>query len=153
MFAVTKKRKKACELVVVFLGGCMGTAARDALSHAYPAAAGAFPLTTFAINLAGSLALGFLLESLLFLGKDEGWLKTARLGLGTGLCGGFTTYSAFIVETDRLISDGSWIGWSYALASVVLGIACAWLGIKLARSLFTLRPFPGRRDSRKGGMQ
>jgi len=118
---------------LVALGGTAGTAARAHLEAALPAQTGAWPWTTFVINVAGSLVLGLLLESLLRSGDDTGWRRAVRVGCGTGLVGGFTTYSTFILEVERLLQGGhAAIGVLYALVSVVAGLASAGVGIALA---------------------
>ncbi|WP_231495950.1 CrcB family protein [Cellulomonas sp. HZM] len=118
----------------IVLGGALGTTARAALETWFPARAGSWPWTTFVINLVGSFVLGLLLQSLAVRGPDEGVRRTVRLGVGTGIVGGFTTYSTFVLETDRLVRGGhAAVGFSYALVSVVVGIAAAGAGMALAQ--------------------
>ncbi|MEW1954799.1 CrcB family protein [Terrabacter sp. NPDC080008] len=127
-------------LVLIFLGGALGTSARAALEDAAPAQPAGVPSTTLAINVVGSLLLGALLEVLARTGPDAGWRRAARLTLGTGLLGGFTTYSTFAVETvQRLSPDTYAVGLVYALVSIALGIAAAAGGYVLARRLTGLR--------------
>lgn len=121
---------------LVAVGGALGTTARAALEMAAPAMPGGMPWTTFAINLVGSFLLGALLEVLALGGEDEGRRRIVRLLCGTGVLGGFTTYSSFVAETDQLLSgDAALTGVSYALASVVLGVCSAVVGIVAARQL------------------
>ena len=118
---------------VVFAGGVLGTAVRAALESALPAQPGGWPWTTFAINVSGSFLLGLLLETLSRRGPDAGLRRYLRLELGTGVMGGYTTYSTFAVETVRLFGGGAvFIGVGYALGSVVLGLAAALAGMWLA---------------------
>lgn len=118
---------------LVALGGAVGTTARALLEQAFAPVPGSWPWTTFWINLAGSFVLGALLETLLRSGPDAGWRRGVRLGCGTGVLGGFTTYSTFAVEVERLASGGhAALGAAYALGSVVLGVAAAVVGITLA---------------------
>ncbi|GAB2472826.1 fluoride efflux transporter FluC [Xylanimonas ulmi] len=136
---------------LVALGGCVGVAARYGLEERFPASPGAWPWTTFWINVVGSLLLGALLETLLRTGPDDGWRRTARLGCGTGVMGGFTTYSTFAVETVRLAEGGQvWLGVGYALASVALGILAAVVGIGVAAGLWR-RATGMQAPSRAGG--
>ena len=119
--------------VLVALGGMVGTAARAYLEATFPASAGGWPWTTFTINVVGSLILGALLELLLRSGDDAGWRRAVRLGCGTGILGGFTTYSTFVLEVEQLLSGGSpAVAVGYAGVSVVAGLAAAAGGIALA---------------------
>lgn len=121
-------------LALIFGGAALGTTARSLLEGSWPAAPGAFPWTTFVINLCGSLLLGMLLEAIAESGRDVGWRRGLRLGVGTGVLGGFTTYSSFSVETVLLLRSGDWlVAIGYALASVGAGIAGALLGVRLVR--------------------
>lgn len=115
----------------VGLGAAIGTLLRATLENSFPAAPGAWPLTIFLINLAGSLILGFLLTVLANAGSDTGWRHAARLTLGTGVIGGFTTYSTFIVEIHGLAAP---LALAYAGTSLIAGIACAAAGIALANT-------------------
>lgn len=119
-------------LLLVASGGAVGTLVRAVLEEEFAAPAGQWPWTTFAINVVGSFLLGLLVSRLAARGPDEGRRRLVRLTLGTGLIGGFTTYSTFIVEVDRLVrADAIGLGVGYALASVLLGIAAAALGMAL----------------------
>ncbi len=81
----------------------------------------AFPFGTFAINLTGSFALGFL--------TGLGVSHDARLMVGTGLLGAYTTFSTWMVEAQRLGEDGDWTTMSLYLAgSMLAGVAIAGLG-------------------------
>lgn len=117
---------------LVFVGGCTGTAVRWGLEEAFAQPTG-WPWVTFAINVVGSFVLGLLLETLVLGGPDVGWRRAVRLGCGTGVMGGFTTYSTFVLEVDRLGSDGELAAAvAYPLVSVVLGLAAAAAGMVLA---------------------
>ncbi len=119
-------------LVLVALGGAVGTAAREALTLAVPSL-GAFPLAVFGINLLGAFLLGVLLESLVRRGPDVGTRRALRLLLGTGVLGGFTTYSTLATDAASLIAGGqAAVGVAYALATLVLGALATWGGIRLA---------------------
>ncbi|MEN0128733.1 MAG: CrcB family protein [Brevundimonas sp.] len=116
-------------VAIVALGGAAGSAARYGVSHALPAQHG-FPVGTFVENLVGAFLLGVLLEALARAGAENRTRRALRLGLGTGVLGGFTTYSALALEVERLWSAGDvGMAMGYGLASVVLGTATATLGI------------------------
>ena len=113
-------------LALVVVGGAVGTAVRALLEHAYPAPAGAWPSTTFTINVTGSFVLGLLLQRLARGGPDEGRRRTLRLGVGTGVLGGYTTYSSFAVESVQLGDSGrAGLAVAYALGSVAAGLLAA----------------------------
>lgn len=132
-------------LVLVVAGGAIGTSARWEVGRALPHAAGHWPWATFAINVGGSFLLGLLLEVLLRRSVDAGWRRDVRVGVGTGILGGFTTYSTFVVETDRLIASGHAVtGVEYAVGSVAAGVLAALMGTLLARALTPKRAGKGR---------
>lgn len=119
-------------VVLVLIGGAAGTLARALLEDAYPAEPGQWPWTTFAINVSGSFLLGLLVSLIAARGDDTGSRRRLRLALGTGVLGGFTTYSTFIVEVDVLVRDGHvGLGAAYAVGAVVLGVVAAALGVIL----------------------
>ncbi len=133
----TRRRRRPTSLArlagLVALGGMVGTTVRAELEAAFPTAAGGWPWPTFAINVVGSLVLGVLLESLLRTGSDTGWRRACRLGCGTGILGGFTTYSTFILEVEELLRGGhTAVAVAYPLVSVVMGVVVAGVGIALA---------------------
>lgn len=122
-------------LGLVLLGGALGTTLRHYLGQAWPPEPGGWPWPTFAINVVGSFLLGLLLETLIRRGPDAGWQRAVKVGVGTGVLGGFTTYSTFILETDRLVAAGHlWTAGTYAVASVVAGVLAALAGVVLART-------------------
>lgn len=117
----------------IFAGGLIGTSARYLLEKAVPFHAPEWPWATFFINLVGAFALGLALEGLARMGDDTGRRRRARLFFGTGLCGTFTTYSAFALETSLILREGSvLLALGYTVATVVLGALAAWAGIAFA---------------------
>ncbi|HUS22495.1 MAG TPA: CrcB family protein [Aeromicrobium sp.] len=120
-------------IVLVFAGGSLGVLARASLDRIFPAGTG-FPVSTFGINLVGAFALAILIEALALLGHDVGHRRVLRLVLGTGLLGGFTTYSALAVQSDALLRSGhAATALTYAAGTVALGLAASLTGISLAR--------------------
>ena len=124
----------AASLALVAAGGCAGTLVRAALERAWPASPGHLPVTTLALNIVGALALGLLLGAL---GESHPRL---RLALGTGVLGGLTTHSTFILESHRLLTssgDGGHpvLGAAYLVGSMVAGLVAAGLGLWLAGRL------------------
>ena len=120
-------------LLAVFIGGCLGTAARYWVSLQFPASVSGWPIATFIVNLLGAFILGFLLEGLARLGPDDGVRRIARLSIGTGFMGGFTTYSTMSVDINILLrgSHVALAAW-YAGTSLAGGIICSAIGIGLA---------------------
>lgn len=117
-------------LGLVALGGAVGSGLRYALTLALPAESGAWPWATFAVNLLGAFALGWLLESLARRGPETDRLRRLRLFAGTGVLGGFTTYSALALDVETLVADGRWqVALAYAGATLLLGLVAALLGV------------------------
>ncbi|PJI84814.1 fluoride efflux transporter FluC [Luteimicrobium subarcticum] len=122
--------------LLVGAGGAVGTLLRASLGEIAPDRAGSWPWTTFTINVVGAFVLGLLLQALLRRGPDTGARRTVRLLCGTGVLGGFTTYSTFLVQDVDLLRDGSAaLGLAYLAVSVVLGLVAAGAGAALANRL------------------
>ena len=119
--------------ILVFLGGGLGAIARHGVNRTGLATLGpGFPWWTLAVNVSGSLAIGLLAG--LFGAMETG--HNARLFLITGFLGGFTTFSAFSLETVALFEGGQ-VGraGAYIMASVALSVAATWLGLIAARQI------------------
>lgn len=131
-------------ILLVFVGGAIGTAVRYLLTLSVPPIAGV-PLITFLINVSGAFVLGWLLQSLALRGPDEGARRDLRLFAGTGILGGYTTYSSLAVDTDGLIAAQS-VGLSilYAGATIVVGAAASVAGIAVASAVARRRAARGR---------
>lgn len=119
-------------LFLVMLGGAIGAGARHLVGRAALALWGpGFPVGTLAVNVIGGLAMGLL----------AGWLATRASGdealrylLGVGVLGGFTTFSAFSLETVLMIERGDLTtAVLYILASVVLAIGALFAGLQVSR--------------------
>lgn len=112
-------------LLLVSLGGAVGTAARYLLSNWILRATGpGFPWGTLAVNTLGSFLLGLLMQ--VSLGSTL-LSPTLRLTLTTGVMGGFTTYSTFNYETLRSFQESSWLLGFANLGATVLGCLVAGL--------------------------
>lgn len=110
---------------LVGTGGALGAIVRYSVSLIF---AGAMPWPTLGINVVGSFLLGVLVG----LDPAPGW----RLFLGTGILGGFTTFSAFSVEAMAWIEAGEWRRAAlYVFGSLFFGLFAAAAGIALARGL------------------
>jgi len=125
------------DLVAVILGGLVGTALRLAIDTALPHPDDAFPLSTLVINAVGAFALGVLVARVWPVAPS--WLRS---GLGAGLLGSFTTFSAVAVSLVSLSHAGEWMtALGYLALTVVLGLGAAGLGIVLGA-----RTPPGRAE-------
>lgn len=118
---------------LVFLGGGAGACARYFIGEWVAARTReGFPWGTWLVNVSGSLLIGLVIGAL---GKP-GTSPEARLLLAAGLCGGYTTFSAFSLETVRLLQQrqmgvvAAYVGSSIA----VCALAC-WIGLTLAKSV------------------
>ena len=119
-------------LLLVCAGGCIGTGARVAMIAAFPVTSG-FPGAMLLINLLGAFALGLLLEALLRRERGGAGGVRLRLFLGTGLLGGFTSYSALAEAVVALTaSDAVMPALLYGLGTVLLGGLASWAGIAVA---------------------
>jgi CrcB protein len=121
------------QFILVALGGAAGALARWKLSGVvlHHTLDWRFPMATFLVNVAGCLVAGILAG---LVTKLEMFSPDARLFLFTGLLGGFTTFSAFGVETVALLRRGEMgVAAAYVLLSVTAGIVGVWLGMAVVR--------------------
>ncbi|SNR99259.1 camphor resistance protein CrcB [Methylobacillus rhizosphaerae] len=122
------------QVMLVALGGAIGSVARFKLSGLVLRYSldWRFPFPTFTVNVLGCLIIGILAGFAL----KEGFISAdMRVLLFTGLMGGFTTFSAFGLETMILLREGRiGIAAAYIVASVVVGLAMMWLGFALVKA-------------------
>ncbi len=121
------------KLLLIGLGGAIGAVARYVLSGIdYKFSGGLFPVSTLAVNLLGSLAIGFLWGMFEIVAVSS----NVRMFIFIGILGGFTTFSTFALENFNLIRDGER---SIALANIILsnalGIGSVFLGYWLSRQV------------------
>jgi len=114
-------------LLLVGLGGSIGSMARYAVSLLIRSKS--FPYATLSVNVIGSFIIGVVFAISI---KEAGLSNNWRLFLATGICGGFTTFSAFSLENMELLQNGK-IGMalSYIIFSILLGIIATFLGYQL----------------------
>ena len=117
--------------VAAALGGALGALARWGLGLALPHPAGTWPTATLLVNLTGCLVLGLLVAALFARYPGSPWLRPF---LGTGVLGGWTTFSTFAVDAVQLADAGRWgAAAGYVLVSVVGGVLAAAAGVTLGR--------------------
>ena len=126
-------------LLLVMIGGAAGAGLRYGVGR-YAALGGAtsFPWATLFVNLAGSLLIGMLAGWLLDVGIDSasGADRPLWLLLGTGLLGGFTTFSALSLELFTLLGRGqTGLAFLYAAGSLVAGLGLAAAGFAAGKAL------------------
>ena len=124
----------------VFLGGGLGSILRYVLSGVIVRHVGeTFPWGTLLINVTGSFLIGFFAT---FTGPDGRWLvaPSIRTFFMIGICGGYTTFSAFSLQTLALAQDGEWFrAGTNVVASVVLCLLAVWLGHLLAANFSSMK--------------
>jgi fluoride exporter len=119
------------ELAAVFAGGAVGTLARAGLATWLAPNPGAWPWPTFIVNIVGALLLGYFTTRLL---ERLPLSSYRRPLLGTGLCGGLTTFSTMQVETLRMLEHHHYgLAVGYVTVSVVVGYAAVYLATALVR--------------------
>jgi len=124
----------------VAIGGALGTAARYWISGLVAQSIGeTFPWGTLIINVTGSFVIGFFAaltgpDGRLFVGS------TTRQFVMTGICGGYTTFSSFSLQTLNLANNGEWLrSGTYIIASVALCLIAVWVGALAAGAINAMK--------------
>jgi CrcB protein len=119
------------ELAAVFVGGAVGTLARAGLEELAARDPGRWPWPTFVANIVGAFLLGYFTTRLL---ERLPVSSYRRPMLGTGLCGGLTTFSTMQVETVRMLEHGHYaLAIGYTAASIAAGLLAVYLATVLVR--------------------
>ena len=118
-------------IAAIFTGGAIGTVARAALAEAFPHSATAWPWPTFTVNVVAAFLLGYFVTRL----QERLPLSSYRRPLlGTGLCGGLSTFSTMQVEILKMIEAHAWgLAVAYAAASIAAGYAAIYLATAIVR--------------------
>jgi fluoride exporter len=118
-------------IAAIFVGGALGTLARAALAEAFPHAATAWPWPTFTVNIVAAFLLGYFVTRL----QERLPLSSYRRPLlGTGVCGGLSTFSTMEVEILKMLSAHAYgLAAGYAAASIAAGYAALHLATALVR--------------------
>ncbi|MEU7900183.1 CrcB family protein [Nonomuraea sp. NPDC049152] len=126
-------------LAVIAAGGAIGASARYGAALLWPTAAGSFPWTTLGVNASGCLVIG------IFLVLIEAWTAPAWLRpfFATGVLGGFTTFSTYCADIERLVAGGrAGLALGYLVATAAAALAAVTAGAWGTRRLLALK-MPG----------
>jgi len=118
-------------LLLVFVGGGLGSSLRYILGKFLNSSASGIPYGTFAANILGSLLIGIILG---MAAKHEGISQNTMLLVATGFCGGFTTFSTFAYENHVFLKNGDFGLFAlYTIGSFIVGFTAVFFGIWLVK--------------------
>ena len=124
-------------LAAIAAGGALGGPVRYGLGSAFPTAPHTFPATTFAINVTGSFVLALLMVFILDVWPPNAYVRPFFC---VGFLGAYTTFSTWMVDTDRLISAGAYgTAAANVLLSLAAGVAATSLGLSVGRGVAAWR--------------
>jgi len=110
--------------LLVMLGGAIGALSRYLIGLVKISEKYLFPINTFIINVLGCIIIGLVVTLAFKKNLDPRLI----LFLKVGLCGGFTTFSSFALETETLLKNGHpWIAFTYVILSIIIGVAVIFL--------------------------
>jgi CrcB protein len=124
-------------VAVVSAGGALGASARYGASQLWPAQVGGFPWTTFWVNVTGCFVIGVFMVVI-----TDVWAahRLVRPFFGTGVLGGFTTFSTYAVDIQKLVDTGHpRTGLAYLAATLLAVLAAVWLAVTAARRVLAWR--------------
>lgn len=124
-------------VAAVSLGGAIGAAARYGAALLWPTPAGGFPWTTLTVNVAGCAVIGVFMVVI-----TEVWAAHAlvRPFFGTGVLGGFTTFSTYAVDIQRLVNAGhARTGLTYMAVTLLAALAAVWIAATTTRRVIGWR--------------
>ncbi|MGW0904603.1 fluoride efflux transporter CrcB [Streptomyces sp. NPDC002853] len=124
-------------VVVVAVGGAIGASARYGASLIWPTAPGTFPVTTLLVNVIGCAVMGVLMAVLTEMRAPH---RLLRPFFGTGVLGGFTTFSTYAVDIERLVEGGhAGTGLAYLGLTLFAALAAVWSAAWATRRLVPRR--------------
>ena len=123
--------KDSRAVAAIFAGGAVGALARAVLAQALPSSPAEWPWPTFAVNILGAFLVGYFVTRL----QERLPLSSYRRPLlGTGLCGGLTTFSTMQVELLHMLAAGEYLlAFAYGLVSVAAGYVAVQVGTAVVR--------------------
>lgn len=120
-------------LPTIAAGGAIGAAARYGAGQAWPTDGGRLPVTTMVVNIVGCALIGALM---VLLGELRRPHRLVRPFVGTGVLGGFTTFSTYAVDLQRLLAGGhAWTATAYLVGTPVAALTAVWVSTKATRRL------------------
>jgi fluoride exporter len=127
-----RRRPRRWDVVaVIAVGGAVGAVARQLVSEALPGSARGFPVGTFVVNVSGCVLIGVLMVSIVEARRPH---RLVRPFVGVGLLGGYTTFSTYAVETQRLIQAGDpEMAFAYFGATIIGALLAVQAGVLLLR--------------------
>lgn len=135
-------------LAVIAVGGAIGAVARYALLSAFPHPAAGFGWAAFGVNVSGCLLIGVLMVVITEVRQAH---RLARPFLGTGVLGGYTSFSTYVVDIQHaLIAAAPQAALAYAAGTLAAALAATWAGIRLTRALTGLSAGPGTAEAGRG---
>ncbi|WP_233525875.1 fluoride efflux transporter CrcB [Actinomadura spongiicola] len=135
--AVPAQRVRASVVAAVAGGGGLGAAARYAASLIWPSGPDAFPWTTLGVNAVGCAVIGVFMVII-----SEVWAahRLVRPFFGTGVLGGFTTFSTYAADIQRLLDGGhARTALAYLAGTVLVALAAVWFAATVTRRLIAWR--------------
>ncbi len=122
------EEEKVINCIIVGLGGFLGAVLRYLIGLLPVGSQNGFPIKTLLINIAGAFVIGLVVAA----GGKKDWNPQRILFLKVGICGGFTTFSSFALETNQLIEQGNpWCAAGYVVLSIIGGLAAVYAGAGL----------------------
>jgi len=119
------------QLILVFIGGGLGSSLRYWIGKYLNNSASGLPYGTFLANIVGSLIIGIVLGLAL---KNDSISNNTVLFIATGFCGGFTTFSAFAYENHMLLKSGDLMTFAiYTIGSLIIGFSAVFFGMWFVR--------------------
>jgi CrcB protein len=129
-------------LIAVSAGGAAGSAARYLIGQHWPAPVGTFPISTLTINVLGCALIGILMVLITTLWTGQ---RLLRPFLGTGVLGGFTTFSTYTVDIQRLLAGGRFgTAFLYLTLTAIGALLAVWVTATATRRLVNWRLFNWR---------
>ncbi|MGC4947375.1 fluoride efflux transporter CrcB [Streptomyces sp. DT224] len=137
MPGILTKHPQTAVVAVVALGGAVGASARYGASLLWPTASGGFPWTTLVVNATGCAVIGVFMVVI-----SEAWAahRLVRPFFGTGVLGGFTTFSTYAVDIEQLVARGrAGTGLVYLGVTLLAALAAVWSAVRLTRRALAWR--------------